>query len=95
MDRERLMDLIWHMNAQISAQQESLLLARTLREKMDEVLPGLLRDVRGGPDGGAGAMLLRELFQARERWEDAVRNLTALIDGVRKFETEGREGNAK
>ena len=40
-------------------------------------------------------MLLRELSQARERWEDAVRNLTALIDGVRKFETEGREGNAK
>ena len=43
MDRERLMDLIWHMNAQISAQQESLLLARTLREKMDEVLPRLRR----------------------------------------------------
>ena len=82
MDRERLMDLIWHMNAQISAQQESLLLARTLREKMDEVLPGLLRDVRGGPGGAAGAMLLRELSQARERWEDTLGAAAVLVWAV-------------
>lgn len=84
-----MMDLIWHMNAQIVAQREGVLLARTLAERMEEALPELLAPGRGGVEGAARAMLLKELAEARSFWDEAVGGLSVLIDGARRFEAEG------